>query len=124
MIETFIKSDGCLKPTWFDIIYQPKQDSSFRPTWYPDRDENSNFYRFEIHVVMLKRGRGELVWTISRREDYGEIDLSMDAEERLKDFFEIPEDIHSVRIHARMDKQSLAFRYKKMMKVLKRGRAD
>ena len=99
---------------------------------------------------MLKIGRGELIWTISRREDYGKLDLTKEAEERLNYFFEIPQDIHSVRIPARMDKLSLAFRYKelidegyvknqaelarllgvsemwvsKMMKVLRSGRAD
>ena len=63
---------------------------------------------------MQKIGR-EIVWTISRREEFGKLNLSLEAEERLKKFFQIPDDIHSVKIRARMDKLSLAFRYKELI---------
>jgi len=99
---------------WNDILIQPDPGSSFRPVWYRDRDENSNRYRFEIPVFMQKIGR-EIVWTISLREEYGKLNLSLAAEERLKKFFRIPDEIHFVTIRARMDKLSLAFRYKELI---------
>jgi len=63
---------------------------------------------------MQKIGR-EIVWTISLREEYGKLNLSLAAEERLKKFFRIPDEIHFVTIRARMDKLSLAFRYKELI---------
>ncbi len=43
------------------------------------------------------------------------MDLSSDAERRLTKFFEIPEDLVPVRIHARMDRLSIAIRYRELI---------
>jgi len=57
----------------------------------------------------------EVVWSIDRRRGYKKIELSFDAERRLTKFFEIPEDLVSLRIHARIDRHSLAIRYRELI---------
>ncbi len=81
----------------------------------PDTDENSKPFRIEIPVFMRNRAHREVVWSIDRREGYKKIDLSRDAERRLTKFFEIPEDLVPVRIHARIDRLSLAIRYRELI---------
>jgi hypothetical protein len=78
----------------------------------PDRDENSNFYRVEFPVLLRKRAHGEVIWAIDRRAGYKLLDLPVDAERRLTKFFEIPGDLIPVKVHPRLDRYSLAIRYR------------
>ncbi len=45
------------------------------------------------------------------------MDLSSDAVRRLTKFFEIPEDLVSVKVHTRLDRYSLAMRYRELIEL-------
>jgi hypothetical protein len=92
-----------------------KRDILYPAFLLRDTDDNSKPLRAEIPVFMRKRAHGEVIWMINRRAAYGKLDLSKEGEYRLTKFFEIPEDLVPLRIHARIDRHSLAIRYRELI---------
>jgi hypothetical protein len=91
------------------------ESSLIRLYWLPDTDENSQPLRAEIPIIMRGMAHGELVWSINHSAGYGKLDLASEAELRLTKFFEIPEDLISIRMHAQLDRLSLAIRYSELI---------
>jgi hypothetical protein len=115
VIEVFIRSDGNIKRTWTEIVNQTDPGSSFRPIWLHKRPGFSNFFILNIPVNIGNMACGEKILTVDGSFVSEYLMMSDEDIRRLTRFFSIPRKLEPVKSVAKMDRHSLAIRYRELI---------
>ena len=115
-IEVFIRSDGNIKRTWTEIVNQTDPGSSFRASWLHKRPGFSNFFILKIPVNIENLLYREKKLTVDGPFVSEYLMMSDEDIQRLTRFFSIPRRLEPVKTVAKMDRLSLAIRYRELIR--------